>query len=155
MMVEPRCVVIQPATRRHHRAPYVGLIIAANLLGADQSMDKRCDIAGWEPENHAPRSTAEIILRLGCCNVSVLRKQDVDISLELQAHILVEIAGYAPNRAVVDGIVAVSVYLCVGDQGAVSQEDVPPGRGIARRDLRSWFGRVQGAKSKGYQYHKC
>jgi hypothetical protein len=67
-----------------------------------------------EPENNAPISAAEIVARLACRYIG-LGKQDVLISLDPQAYVPVEKAGYAQNRAVIDGVVAKPFYVCVGD----------------------------------------
>jgi hypothetical protein len=107
MVIEGRRSNVQAAAGRERKAEYVFLRDAANLLGARHNVKggDNFPVRQGDPENYAPVSAAEIVARLACRNVG-LGKENVLISLDPDAHIIVEVAGYAQDRAVIDGVVA-------------------------------------------------
>jgi len=115
VMVKERCWQVKAAAGCERQAPSVFLQEAAHLLGADQTMKERRDFAGGDAIDDARARAAEIVLRLHCCGRgSVLRIQNVLVSLERDADIFVEVAADAGDRAVIDGMVGGAGGGCVG-----------------------------------------
>ena len=126
MMVQPRRVVVQAAAGRRRPAPGVSLVETANKLFAEQSVDKRRISAEREAKNHSGRRIEEIIVRIGRAGVGVGW-------LELQAHILVEVAGRADNTAKIDVLVGKYAHRSMRLKITVTNKNVPLRRGIVCR----------------------
>ena len=146
MMMQHRCFNVHAAAKRRRATPGVRLVDAADLLRSAQGMYEGREGSGWKAKDHAARCPGEIVIRIERAIVGgereVLRFL-VEVSLGLQAHMPVEVAGDADDLPQVDLAIGTAEFggrgtgdCSVRRQIAVTEENVPPGEGLARERRR-------------------
>src|SRR5580658_1679524 len=109
-MVEKRGVVVHTAASRQNDTENVVVVHRSSVLCTDQAVDKRRHVSGRKTEDQTGATSREIIVRprgstttTRWIGISRLIR-DVLVGFELHAHVLIEIACHAQNRAVIDAL---------------------------------------------------